>query len=76
MRKTNLRMRPNNRLRRYVIEELVKGFSITPIIAGKLVKNSSFNLMLKKNPDFVMHSSSNYWAKKVVDEARDFIGKS
>lgn len=70
MRKVSLRMKPNNRFRKYVIEELITNYSIKPYTAGKLVKNSSFNLMLKNEPDFVMHNSSNYWAKKVLDESK------
>lgn len=64
-----LGMKPNNLFRHHVIETLINRYHLSAVNAGRLVKGSSFNLMLKKDPEFVMHYSANYWAKKVYDEA-------
>ena len=65
-----LKMKPNNLFRHYIIETLVKNYQLEPVNAGKIVKKSSFNVMLKRDPEFTMHYSADYWAKKVFREAR------
>ncbi|MHB8156051.1 MAG: hypothetical protein ACYDEQ_01410 [Desulfocucumaceae bacterium] len=63
-----LGMKPNSLFRHFVIEMLAKGYELNAVYASKLVRRSSFNIMLKKDPEFVMHYSADYWAKRVYDE--------
>ena len=71
MRSVNrfLKMNDNNLFRHHVIEKLTEKYKMTGYKAGILVKNSSFNYMLKRDPEFVMHHSADYWAKKVYNES-------
>lgn len=65
----------NSLFRRHVIEQISTKYSLSPIKAGSLVKRSSFNVMLKRDPEFVMHHSASYWARKVHDETASLLIK-
>lgn len=63
-----LKMRPTERFRYYVADTLVNKYHMDVTRVKSMVRGSSFNMMLRKDPGFVMHYSPDYWAEKVHDE--------
>jgi hypothetical protein len=58
----------SNETRNYVAEYLVSKYYFDKITAENIVKNSSFNLLLNDNPEYVMHFNIEYWAEKTKKE--------
>jgi len=61
-----------NKIKKYVISDLVANYQLDTEQAKEMVEKSAFNQMLADSYEFVVHYNSDYWAKDVYEEFRPF----
>lgn len=52
----------------YVAEKLVNKYNVPEVEVMDYISGSSFIDNLHEDPEFVLHYSSQYWAKYIIDE--------
>lgn len=56
------------KMRKYVVQNLVTNYHYDYEEAKKVVLESTFNQLLEEDTDYVLHYTVDYWAKEVNNE--------
>ncbi|MFT8341810.1 MAG: hypothetical protein ABF652_10305 [Clostridium beijerinckii] len=56
------------KMRKYVIQNLVTNYHYEDDNAKRVVLESTFNQLLEEDTDYVLHYTVDYWAKEVNNE--------
>jgi hypothetical protein len=57
-----------NRIRKYVVGDLIANYQLGLKEAEDLVSKSTFSKLLEDNYEFVVHYNTDYWARDIYKE--------
>lgn len=56
------------KMKRYIIEDLIQNYSYEKKKAREIVDESVFNQLLTEEPDYVFHYSISYWTEEINND--------
>lgn len=62
-----------NKMKRFVVDNLVANYHYSYTESRKIVEESTFNQLLEEETEYVFHYSVSYWTKAVKEEYESLL---